>query len=57
MDQNPIVQVVERIEAALSRVEKASRDAAGLRERHDGLKASVARSIEDIDRLLSGATQ
>ena len=57
MDQNPIVQAVERIEAALSRVEKASRDAAGLRERHDGLKASVARSIEDIDRLLSGATE
>ncbi len=53
MEKDAIVQAVDRIEAALARVEAAARETADLRRRHEGLKASVARSLEDIDRLIA----
>ena len=57
MEQDPIVQAVERIEAALARIETASREAAALRARHEGLKTSVAQTLQDIDRLLAGVAE
>jgi hypothetical protein len=57
MEEAPIVQTVERIEAALARLEAASRDTAGLRVRHERLKASVSRSLEDLDKLIAGRSQ
>ena len=52
MEEEPIVVAIKRIEAALSRVEAASRKAADLAGRHHRLKASVSRSLEDLDRLI-----
>ncbi|MCT2401034.1 hypothetical protein [Novosphingobium mangrovi (ex Huang et al. 2023)] len=57
MEEVPIVKAVERIEAALARVEAASREAADLRNRHERLKASVSRSLEDLDRLIADRTE
>ncbi len=53
MEEPSIEQSVTRIEAALARLEAASRKAAGLRRRHEDFKASVASSIEELDILLA----
>lgn len=54
MEKGRIVHAVERIEAALARVDAATRHAADLQRQHHDLKAAVARSIADIDRLMAG---
>lgn len=54
MEDPPIVDTIERIEAALARIDTVSSDAAGLRTRHQTLKETVARSLDDLDRLLAG---
>ena len=56
MEHAPIVEAVERIEAALTRAEAASRETAGLRDRHDRFKTSVSRLLSDLDRLIEGPT-
>lgn len=52
MEEAPIVHAVERIEAALARIEAASRKSGELHRRHAKLKASVTRSLADLDALL-----
>ena len=51
MEDASIVNAIERIEAALTRAEAASREAADLRQR---LKSSVSRSLENLDTLIAG---
>ncbi|MGE4306445.1 MAG: hypothetical protein AB7E24_20730 [Novosphingobium sp.] len=48
------MNAIERIEAALTRAEAASREAADLRQRHERLKSSVSRSLENLDTLIAG---
>lgn len=52
MEEASIAQAVERIEAALARIDAASRKSTDLHRRHARLKASVARSLADLDALL-----
>ena len=54
MEDASIVNAIERIEAALKRAEAASREAADLRQRHERLKSSVSRSLENLDTLIAG---
>lgn len=58
MDGGSIEKAVERIEAALARIENAAQqsvdDAAGLEARHVGLKQAVANSLRQIDDLIAG---
>lgn len=50
-------KAVERIEAALARIENAAQQSAdhagGLQARHDGLKQAVANSLRQIDDLIA----
>ncbi|MCJ2177389.1 hypothetical protein [Novosphingobium album (ex Hu et al. 2023)] len=52
MEDVPIVHAVERIEAALARVEAAAPALTELRDRHVRFKASVSRSLEQLDQLI-----
>ncbi|MCJ2186455.1 hypothetical protein [Novosphingobium beihaiensis] len=52
MEDASIVHAVERIEAALARIETASREQAELQSRHSQLKAAVSRSLENLDKLI-----
>ncbi|SFF99773.1 hypothetical protein SAMN05518801_10587 [Novosphingobium sp. CF614] len=58
MEEASIVHAVERIEAALARIEThaaiTSRKSADLQGRHEQLKACVARSLEELDGLIAG---
>ncbi|GGB99398.1 hypothetical protein GCM10011494_17320 [Novosphingobium endophyticum] len=53
MEQAAICQALERIEAALARIEAAARQTSGLRGRHEKLKASVEQSLIEIDGLIA----
>lgn len=60
MDEAPIVDAVERIEAALSRLEIAAQGlkaratgSPSLQQRHETLKATVAGSLAQLDALLA----
>jgi hypothetical protein len=55
MDETPIVVAVERIEAALARLEAALDGTRGLHQRHEALRASVARSLANLDALIARA--
>ncbi|GGZ08837.1 hypothetical protein [Novosphingobium colocasiae] len=52
MTEEPIAQALARIELALDRAESAAREAGELAHRHARLKASVARSLHELDSLL-----
>ncbi|WP_374412645.1 hypothetical protein [Novosphingobium colocasiae] len=52
MTEEPIAQALARIELALDRAESAAREAGELAGRHARLKASVARSLHELDSLL-----
>lgn len=52
MEDTPIQGILERIEAALTRVESAAAGLTGLRDRHERLKASVTRSLEQLDHMI-----
>jgi hypothetical protein len=54
MEQTAICQALERIEAALARVEVSAPLCSGLRGRHEKLKASVEKSLAEIDELIAG---
>lgn len=58
MDEASRKQAFKRIEAALARIGEAiaRRDAseAELRSRYEKLKTAVARSLDQIDRLIAG---
>jgi len=54
MDETSIENAVERIGAALERLEAAARGCSRLIDRHQALKTSVARSLADLDTLLAG---
>lgn len=47
------MNALERIEAALARLEIAAHDIKDLRDRHDRLKGSVSRSLDAIDELIA----
>lgn len=53
MDEASVVNALEKIEAALARIETASSNVTDLRYRHERLKASVSRSLEDLDRMIA----
>lgn len=57
MDEAAITHAAGRIEAALERLETAARKVNDLHGRHEGLKADVARSLADLDDLLSLAQE
>ncbi|WP_157081184.1 hypothetical protein [Novosphingobium naphthalenivorans] len=57
MEDVPIVDAVERIEAALARAEAAAPALTELRGRHEQLKASVSRSLEQLDRLIESQAE
>lgn len=48
---------LERIEAALARIEKAvvhqDSDSAELRKRHESLKVAVSQSLGELDKLIA----
>lgn len=52
MDQTAICHALERIEAALARVEASAAQCSGLSGRHERLKASVEKSLAEIDELI-----
>lgn len=53
MNDTATIDAVGRIEAALARLEAAARNTADLGERHATLKRAVARSIAELDGLLT----
>lgn len=53
LQPDPLEQVLDRIEAAVARIEAFAGDSAALKRRHADLKASVARSLDGIDALLA----
>lgn len=53
MEQTALCQALERIEAALARVEVSAPQCSGLRGRHGKLKASVEKSLAEIDELIA----
>lgn len=53
MEEASALNALEKIEAALARIEIASRRAAELGHRHERLKASVSRSLDEIDKLIA----
>lgn len=55
MTEEPIAQALARIEQALDRAECAAREAGELAGRHTRLKASVARSLRELNSLLEKA--
>ena len=55
MTEEPIAKALERIEQALARAEGAARKVGGLSDRHTRLKASVARSLKELDSFLEEA--
>jgi chromosome segregation ATPase len=61
MEHRPDEAVVDRIDTALARIERAlARGQAELRNlehRHDSLKASVSQAIGEIDVLISKASE
>lgn len=63
MDEASISQALDRIEAALARVEAASheavraqRDHTALGQRHQRLRATVSQSLSELDALLGRGT-
>jgi len=58
MDEGSIDKSLERIEAALARIEIAAArqgsDSADLRARHEGLKTAVSQSLGQLDKLIAG---
>lgn len=57
MEEASIVNAVERIGAALERLEAIPRKNAELGARHARLKASVARSLQELDELIAEAAR
>ena len=68
MDTSKIDQALARLSAALNRAEAAAQalpsgpsvdaaEFAGLRDRHDQLKQSVASSLRKLDEILTGMPQ
>ncbi len=59
MEERPVETLVERIDAALARIERAlarSRaDMRALEGRHEQLKASVGKAMGEIDALIARA--
>ncbi|EIZ80620.1 hypothetical protein WSK_0900 [Novosphingobium sp. Rr 2-17] len=55
MNDTTTLDAVGRIEAALVRLEAAIRNTSDLAERHQTLKQAVARSIAELDGLLTQA--
>ncbi len=59
MEKRPVETLVERIDAALARIERAlvrSRaDMSALEGRHEQLKASVTDALGEIDSLITQA--
>lgn len=57
MDEAAVIHAVERIEAALARLDTVVRARddhdEGLRHRHEALKRAVAGSLADIDALIA----
>jgi hypothetical protein len=53
MDQSAISEALTRIETALRRVDAASRHTVALRGRHEQLKASVRKSLDEIDAVIA----
>jgi hypothetical protein len=57
MDQLPLLSLVERIDSALARIERATaRSDTNLRDlarRHDGLKVAVDEALGEIDALVA----
>lgn len=60
MEKAPALLALDRIEAALARIEmattKVASDQTDLRRRHDDLKQSVALSLAGLDELLAERT-
>jgi hypothetical protein len=53
MEQTALCQALERIETALARVEAAALHSAGLRTRHEKLKATIEKSLDALDDLIA----
>lgn len=58
MDAGSIDQALERIEAAVARIERAAArrnaDTSDLLTRHEGLKKAVCNSLVQLDKLIEG---
>ena len=56
MSQERAEQALNRLEAAIARIERAARPVAtsdsGLAERHEQLRSAVARSLRQLDTLI-----
>ena len=55
MEDSRAILAIGRIERAMSRIERSSRDGghlAAARERHDALRAAMEAAVADIDRLV-----
>ncbi|MCB2047935.1 MAG: hypothetical protein KDE32_06870 [Novosphingobium sp.] len=61
MEHRPDEEVVDRIDAALARIERAltrgQTEMRDLQSRHDRLKASVSEALGDIDALIAKASE
>ena len=61
MEERPVEELIDRIDSALARIERAStRGEANLRDlsgRHERLKASVADALRDVDALIAKASE
>ena len=61
MEERQIEELVDRIGAALARIERSvargERDLRDLSQRHDGLKLSVTEALRDVDALIAKASE
>lgn len=61
MEERPVETLVERIDAALARIERAAargeRDNQALASRHERLKASVSDAMAELDTLIAGGRE
>lgn len=48
--------ILNRLDAALDRIEAATEETHVARERHDRLRSEVAHAIADLDELVEGPT-
>ena len=61
MEERQVEELVDRIDAALARIERSvTRGDANVRDlsgRHERLKASVAHALRDLDALIAKASE
>ncbi len=61
MEERPVEELVDRIGAALARIERSvgrgEGDLRDLSERHERLKVSVSQALRDVDALIAKASE